>query len=708
MPVAGSRKWWALGAVSLCILAVSLDGTVLSVALPTLATALHASESDLEWFSSGYLLLLAAGVLPAGLAGDRFGRKKLLLASLAVFGAGSALCAEAPSPAVFLLARLLMGLAGSGVTVMALSALTVLFDDTERPKATGVYEAANFLALPLGPILGGWMLSRFWWGWVFLINVPVVIVGLAVGFILIPESRAAERPGLDPPGTAASTVGLVVVTYGLIEAGQKGWSDPAALVLIAAGLLVLAGFAGWERRLARRGGQPLVDPALFRSASFTSGAVLGGVAGLGMIGLLFSMPQYFQAVWGADAFGSGLRLLPLVGGLIAGALPASALAKAIGAKLTVTLGFVLLTAGAVAGTMTRATSGMAFVAIWMAVLCAGTGMALTAATAAALSQLSAERSGIGSAVVQAFQKTAGPFGTAIAGSVLAAAYQARLDLTGLPAAAAAAARQSVYGGLAVAGQIRSARLAESARAAFVHGMDASLVVSAGIGITGAVLALAFLPRGAAGRQRRSDERSLMPASTDRSKAGLRERKKARTRASIQSHALQLFREQGYDATTIEQIIDAAEISETTFFRYFPTKEDVVLQDDYDPLIIDAYQKQPPELAPVPALRAAFATVFAGMTASQKAEQQERVALVLAVPRLRAAMLDQFSHLMQFLADAMAERAGLRPDDFKVRTVAGAVVGATMAVLSAMNDDPDADLAELTDMALVHLESGLTL
>jgi len=704
MAVAEARKWWALGAVSLCVLAVTLDGTVLSVALPTLARALHASESDLEWFSSGYLLLLAAAVLPAGLVGDRFGRKKLLLASLAVFGTGSVLCAEAPSPAVFLLARLLMGLAGAGVTVMAMSALTVLFDDTERPRATGIYEAANFLALPLGPILGGWMLSRFWWGWVFLINVPVVIVGLVVGFALIPESRATQRPGLDPVGTATSTVGLVMVTYGLIEAGRSGWSTPAALALVAAGLLSLAGFAAWERRLAGRGGQPLVDPALFRSASFTSGAVLGGVAGLGMIGLLFSMPQYFQAVRGADAFGSGIRLLPLVGGLIVGALPASALAKAIGAKLTVTLGFVLLAGGAVAGTTTQATSGTAFVALWMAVLCAGTGLALTAATAAALSQLSAERSGIGSAVVQAFQKTAGPFGTAIMGSVLAAAYQARLDLTGLPAAAAAAARQSVYGGLAIAGQLRSAGLARSARSAFVHGLDTSLLVSAGIGVAGAVLALAFLPRGTAARRPDSHEGRLM----SQPKPGLRERKKARTRAAIQTHALRLFREQGYDATTIEQIIDAAEISETTFFRYFPTKEDVVLQDDYDPLIIGAYKGQPPGLAPIPALRAAFTAVFENMTADQRAEQRDRVALVLAVPRLRAAMLEQFSQLMQVLADAMAERAGLRADDFKVRTVAGAVVGGTMAVLAAMNDDPDADLAGLTDRALAHLESGLTL
>jgi AcrR family transcriptional regulator len=198
------------------------------------------------------------------------------------------------------------------------------------------------------------------------------------------------------------------------------------------------------------------------------------------------------------------------------------------------------------------------------------------------------------------------------------------------------------------------------------------------------------------------------ASPDQARPSRRERKKAQTRAAIQTHALRLFREQGYDATTIEQIIEAADVSETTFFRYFPTKEDVVLQDDYDPLIIGAYQAQPPDLPPVPAVRAAFAALFAHMSAEQQAEQRERVALVLSVPRLRAAMLDQFAKAMQLLAGAMAERSGRRPDDFAVRTVAGAVVGAMMAVLAAMADDPDADLASLIDQAIAHLEAGLSL
>jgi AcrR family transcriptional regulator len=198
------------------------------------------------------------------------------------------------------------------------------------------------------------------------------------------------------------------------------------------------------------------------------------------------------------------------------------------------------------------------------------------------------------------------------------------------------------------------------------------------------------------------------SSTGRTRPGLRERKKARTRATIRACAMRLFREQGYDATTIEQIIEAAEVSETTFFRYFPTKEDVVLQDDYDPMLIEAFQAQPPELPLVPALRAAFASAFAGMSAEQRAEQNERIALIFAVPKLRAAMLDQVSQAMQLVARAMAERAGRRPDDFTVRTVAGAIVGAAMAVSAAVADDPHADLAALIDQAIAHLEPGLTL
>ena len=490
----GNRKWWALGALTLAVMAVGLDGTVLSVALPTLAAALHASESDLQWFSSGYLLVLAAAMLPAGLLGDRYGRKKVMLVALALFGVGSAACAYAPSAGAFIAARVVLGLAGAGVIVMALSALTVLFTREERPRAVGIWAAANFLALPLGPILGGWLLTNYWWGWVFLLNVPVALVGLVAAFALVPESRAPVRPRLDTVGVVASTAGLVSVTYGLIEAGRNGWTDISALLPIIAGLLVLVGFFLWERRLSLLpGGQPLVDLALFRSAAFTWGVILAATAGLAMIGVLFTMPQFFQGVQGADAMGSGLRLLPLIAGLIVGAVPADRLARLVGAKLTVALGFALLAAGLLLGATTGVGSSGAFIAAWMALVGAGMGFAMATSASAALSELSQERSGVGSAVMQALQKLGGPFGSAILGSVLSSVYQAHLNLAGLPSTVANVVKESLFAGLAVAQQLGSPQLLASVRAAFVQGMDISLVAAVGIAVAGLVLTLIFLP-----------------------------------------------------------------------------------------------------------------------------------------------------------------------------------------------------------------------
>jgi MFS transporter, DHA2 family, multidrug resistance protein len=489
------RRWWALGGLTLAVLAVGLDGTVLSVALPTLAKALHASESDLQWFSSGYLLVLAAAMLPVGLLGDRYGRKKVMLGSLALFGAGSAACAYSTTVAGFLAARVVLGIAGAGIIVMALSALTVLFNEAERPKAVGVWAAANFVALPIGPILGGWLLTSYWWGWVFLLNVPVALLGLTATAILVPGSRAAHPPGLDPIGVVLSIGGLVGVTYGLIEAGQRGWGDLGAGLLIAGGLVIIVAFFAWERSVNRRpDGQPLVDLALFHSKAYLWGVVLAAVAILAMFGVLFTLPQYFQGVLGTNAMGSGIRLLPLIGGLLVGALPASVIAKSLGTKLTVALGFAAIGVGLVLGTTTSLSSGIGFVATWMAICGFGLGIALSTTSATALAELSEDQAGVGSAVLQALNKVGGPLGSAVLGSVLASAYVARLDLARLPKAAATAVRQSVFGGDAVAHALRSRSLTESVHAAFLHGMDRALSVSAGIAFVGVLLALVFVPR----------------------------------------------------------------------------------------------------------------------------------------------------------------------------------------------------------------------
>jgi MFS transporter, DHA2 family, multidrug resistance protein len=225
---------------------------------------------------------------------------------------------------------------------------------------------------------------------------------------------------------------------------------------------------------------------------------------MAMMGVLFTMPQFFQGVGGTDAMGSGLRLLPLVGGLILGAVPADRVAQRLGAKLTVAAGFLVLATGLALGTATRVDSSTAFVGVWMALVGAGMGLALATASSAALSELSEEHSGIGSAVLQAVNKTGGPLGTAVLGSILTSGYLAGLQLTGLPAAAARAARESIFGAVAVAGRLHASALLHSARSAFVHGLDQALVVSAGIALAGMVLALLFLP----GSERRSAARPV--------------------------------------------------------------------------------------------------------------------------------------------------------------------------------------------------------
>ena len=502
-PIAGpaTRRWFALGALVLAVLAVGVDGTVLSVALPTLSKALHASESDLQWFSSGYFLVLAAAMLPAGFLGDRYGRKKVLLVSLALFGVGSAGCAYSRSVGEFMAARVLVGLAGAGLIVMAFSVLTVLFSKGERPKAVGIMAAATFVAFPIGPILGGWLLTNYWWGWVFLINVPVVVVALVAVAALVPESRASPRPGLDLVGVAASAAGLVILTYGLIAAGQEGWGNVDALAMMVGGVALLVGFFAWERRLTRQpGGQPLIDLRLFSSASFTWGVILSMFPIVAMLGVLFTMPQYFQGVLGTTAMGSGLRLLPLVAGLVVGAVPAARVVRLVGAKVAVAAGFVLLVVGLLLGSTTTVDSSGLFVAGWMAVAGLGVGIAMATTMSAALVELSEEKSGVGSGVMQAVNKTGAPLGIAILGSVLSAGYLARLDVVGLPAAARAAIRQSVFGGVAVARNLHSPALLTAVQRAFVHGMDLALLVSAGIALTGVVLTVLFLPQTNASRK----------------------------------------------------------------------------------------------------------------------------------------------------------------------------------------------------------------
>lgn len=483
-------KWWVLFALTFGLLAVGLDMTVLNVALPTLAMDMQASTSQLQWILDSYNLVLAAMLLPAGMLGDRFGRKKLLLLALVLFGAASAACAYSGTPAMMIGMRSLLGLGAAFLIPLSMSVLPVMFSGEERTKAMIIWASANMLGIPLGPILGGWLLKHYSWGSVFLLNLPLIAIALIAVTLLMPESRSAERPRLDIPGVIASSLGLTGITYGVIRAGEHGWGNPGTLGSLIAGTLILTAFILWQRRTKH----PLIDLSLFRSSSFTWGTILATTVSFAMFGLLFVMPQYFQAVNGADALGTGLRLLPMIGGLIVGAKAAQALIPRFGAKYTAAAGFALMTAGLLVGTATGLDTSYGFAAFWISVSGLGLGFVLPTAMDSALGELSAERSGVGSALIMAMRQVGGAVGVALLGAALNSTYRANLALGGLGSQTADTIKQSVSAGAAAARQAGSDALLAEVRSAFVQGMDTMLWICGGIAAVSFLLALLFFPR----------------------------------------------------------------------------------------------------------------------------------------------------------------------------------------------------------------------
>ena len=521
------RRWWAMAAISVSVLVVGLDLTVLSLALPTIAATMHASTGDLQWITDSYALVIAALILPAGLLGDRYGRKKILLIALSLFVVSSVLCAYATSVGELIAARAVLGVGAAPIFPMAISVIPVMFHEEERQRAIAVMAGAIFVSYPIGPILGGFLLDHFWWGSVFLINVPIVAIALVAVAFLLPESRAAKRPGLDIPGIVISSAGLAALTYGFIRAGEENWTEGLALTAICAGAVALASFVWWERFVTARGGQPLVDLPLFRLPGFRWGTILMTMVSFAMFGLMFTTPLYFQDVRGATPLGSGLRLLPLIGGMLVGMIAGSRLTDArklpdgtrgdprLSAKLAVAIGFFVMAAGLVIGAFTGLGSTMGFAALWITVTGLGLGMAMPAAMNAAVAPLTEERSASGGALISAVRQVGATIGVAVLGTLISNGYTSQLHLDGLPASVAAAVRSSVAGGVAVARQLGSTALLDEVRSAFIHGMDVMLWTCGGIALARALLALAFLPRhaGSARPAREAEQAPREPAAS---------------------------------------------------------------------------------------------------------------------------------------------------------------------------------------------------
>lgn len=487
--MADSRRWWVLGALALALLTIGLDVTVLNVALPTLATEIDASTSDLQWIAGSYTLVLAVGVLPAGVLGDRFGSKRLLLLALTIFGLASGGCALATSPGQLIAARAALGIGAALMIPLSMSLLTRLFHGAERIRAITIWTMAMAIGLPLGPIVGGLLLEHVAWPAVFLINLPLVVVGLLAIAVLVPAIPGSHTNPVDLLGLLLSSAGLGLLTYGVIESGRRGWGDPLVAAAVGVGASLLVGLA-LRIRLARF---PLVARALVRSRAFSTGALSATVGSFLLTAAMFLVPQFSHSVLGADAIATGLQLLPAIGGLLIGAKVAESLVHRLGATRVVAGGFLVAALGLGVGGMADLGAGYGAAAGWIALIGVGVGGTLPPSMDLAMGSLTASASGSGSAALQAVRQTGSTLGIALVGSLLSAGYLARIDTTGLADPAREMVRGGAAGGVMVAKAAGSSELLGAVRGAFLHGMSQALWACTAAAVVGAVFAWRFLP-----------------------------------------------------------------------------------------------------------------------------------------------------------------------------------------------------------------------
>jgi DHA2 family multidrug resistance protein-like MFS transporter len=490
------RRWAILGVLVISLLVVVLDNTILNVALRTLADPVHglgASQGELEWAINSYTLVFAGLLFTFGVLGDRLGRKRFLMVGLALFGLASLLSAYAQDPGQLIATRALMGIGGAAIMPVTLSIISNVFDPRERARAIGVWAGAVGLAVAIGPVLGGALLEHYWWGSVFLINVPVVALGVVLVAALVPESRD-PRPGrVDVLGVLLSVVGLVALTYGIIDGGEHGFDRLRVWAATVGGLAVLGWFVSHELR----SDHPSLDVRLFRVPRFAAPVALVGLVFFAAMGVMFFGAFYLQLVRGYTPLESGLLFLPFAAAQLIFAPRSAAMVRRYGGRAVATVG-LLLTAVALgafvlidADTPIWIFSALGFVQ--------GAGMAniMPPATESIMSALPREKAGVGSAVSNTVRQVAGALGVAVLGSILAAVYRNEVTpaLAGLPTPAHDAARESISGAYAVADRLGpvAPRLIGAANDSFVTAMHWAAGVSALVAALGIIVALRWMP-----------------------------------------------------------------------------------------------------------------------------------------------------------------------------------------------------------------------
>ncbi|MFC6598152.1 MFS transporter [Kitasatospora paranensis] len=490
------RRWAILGTLILALLVVVLDNSILNVAMKTIAqpapTGLGASQSDLEWAINSYTLVFAGLLFTAGLLGDRLGRKWTLLGGMFVFGLGSLLSAMASSPGQLITFRAVMGLGGAFVMPATLAIIMNVFERHEQPKAIGIWAGAVGLAIAIGPITGGLLIEHFWWGSVFLVNVPIVLVALVAMSVLVPNSRD-PRPGkLDPVGVLLSIIGLVALIYGIIKGGELADFFAAdALVPIVVGVIALAAFVLFERRTSH----PALDVTWFRNKVFSASVVVIGVVFFALMGVSFFGVFYTQSVRGYSALQSGVLMLPLAAAQMAFAPRARLVVDRFGIRATCAGGMTLIVLGFLGYLLLGTTTPIWVLVVIGFVMGAGMAHVMPPVTVAIMGSLPREKAGAGSAINNTFRQVGGSLGVAVLGAVLSTVYRNGMSdqLAQLPPGLRDKAGESLEATLAIADRTHAQGLVAPAQDAFVHAMHVVAGLSAGITVVGVVLALLLLP-----------------------------------------------------------------------------------------------------------------------------------------------------------------------------------------------------------------------
>lgn len=489
-----AQRWFILPVLCLSLMIVVVGNTVLNVALPTLVRRLNASTTQLQWIVDGYSLVFAGLLLTAGSLGDRYGRKGSLQLGLIVFGTASGMAAFATSAGELVAARAVMGAAAAFVMPATLSILTNVFPAHERARAIAVWAGVAGAGAAIGPLASGWLLVHYWWGSIFLVNLPVVALALVSGWFLLPTSRDPQHAPLDPVGAVFSMLGLGSLLYAIIEAPQKGWTATPILVGFGLAAALLGAFAWWELR----GSQPMLDLRLFRRPSFRGGTLAISLVFFVMFGIFFLATQYFQVVLNYSALGTGVRLLPMAITMMVVAPMSARVAERIGTKSVAALGLTLVAVGVGIFSHVGVHSGYGIILAALVVMAAGMAFTMAPSTAAIMSSMPLRKAGVGSAVNDTTRELGGALGVAVLGSLVASRYASHLRpaLTHLPAALRTAALGSVGGAVDVGGQLgghAGAVLAAQARAAFVVGMRGTLLIGSAVALVAGMLVFRNLP-----------------------------------------------------------------------------------------------------------------------------------------------------------------------------------------------------------------------